>query len=181
MNTLDWNGCFDAPNLPILYASIVPSYRGRSFKPFVARVNHWSKSYGEAVAQINPKRAASRIENYLDRNEISRISRRAADGRDYSLRFGVAKSGRGYHGTRGDFCLSSAAITNRRHLTLFYRSLELIGGLAYDLVLINELSRSLKTDWKSVTFMAAHAYVFALKRNSNEKLYPKFMEILAYG
>jgi hypothetical protein len=169
---------YTADTLPELYANLVPTYKsGSRGRPFVATVKQWENRYGEAIQKINPKRARNRSDNYIDRREIQRI--RGRD--DYSFRFGVSKSGRGYHGIRGDFCLSSAAVSNQRHLTLFYRSLELIGGFGYDLTLVNELEQQLATSWKSVTFVAVHAYVFALKRNSNEKLYPKLLEIFHAG
>lgn len=170
---------YAADTLPKLYAQLVPEYKSRTFRPLIATVAKWERKYGQEIAQINPKRANSRIENYLDRRELQRVL--SAGREDFTIRFGVSKSGRGYHGLRGDFCLGSAAVYSKRHLTLFYRSLELIGGLAYDIVLVNQLAAELGTTWKSVTFMAARAHVFALKRNSNEKLYPKLRSIFYDG
>jgi hypothetical protein len=101
---------------------------------------------------------------------------RARPRRDVSIRFGVAKEGHGYNGERGDFCLIGG-VYGSGTLTLFYRSLELIGGFAYDLVLIAEVCRQLEIEPRYVEIWATKAFVFALKGNSNEKLYPKLKGI----
>ena len=97
--------------------------------------------------------------------------------RDFSIRFGVKKAGHGYGKERGDFCLVSAVYSGKT-LTLFYRSIELIGGFGFDLVLIEHVIRKLgiKPDW--IEIWAVKAFTFALKGNSNEKLFPKLREIL---
>lgn len=97
---------------------------------------------------------------------------------DVSIRFGVRKTGTGYGGKdkRGDFCLVSAVYANRT-LTLFYRSIELIGGFAYDTVLIEHVCKELGIEPKWIEIWAVKAFVFALKGNSNEKLYPKLKRI----
>lgn len=97
---------------------------------------------------------------------------RARPRRDVSIRFGVAKQGHGYNGERGDFCLIGG-VYGSGTLTLFYRSLELIGGFAYDLVLIAHVCKELGIEPRYIEIWAAKAFVFALKGNSNEKLYPK--------
>jgi hypothetical protein len=140
-------------------------------------VDEWSESYAEKIRKISERRARNRIANYMLLDELERVAARLAYTDSASMRFGKEKQGRGYHGKRGDFCLLGAAI-DRRHLTLFYRSLELIGGLGYDLCIIQHLAQVLGIEWKSVTIHAAHAHVFALKGNSNEKLYPKLRTIL---
>jgi hypothetical protein len=105
------------------------------------------------------------------------VKERIERGKDCSIRFGVSKAGRGYHGERGDFCLVGGAIDGRR-LTLMYRSLELIGGFGYDLAMVAQMCDHLEWEPRGVTIMAARANVFALKRNSNEKFYPKLRRIL---
>lgn len=102
---------------------------------------------------------------------------RARPRRDVSIRFGVAKTGHGYNGERGDFCLIGGVYSSGT-FTFFYRSLELIGGFAYDLVLIAHLCKELEIEPKFIEIWAAKAFVFALKGNSNQKLYPKLREIL---
>lgn len=97
--------------------------------------------------------------------------------RDASIRFGVAKPGHGYKGERGDFCLIGG-VYSFGTLTLFYRSIELIGGFAYDLVLIEHICKELEIEPRFVEIWSPKAFVFALKGNSNEKLYPKLREIL---
>lgn len=68
-------------------------------------------------------------------------------------------------------------VVRGKNLSVFYRALELIGGFAYDLTLIDSLSRFLERDFQTVTIYTTKAFIFALKGNSNEKLYPKLKEI----
>ena len=136
----------------------------------------WEPRYAEGIRKISEKRALNRVTNYLDPNEISRVKVKLVTKKEASMRFGVGKFGHGYHGDRGDFCLIGGVIRGR-DLVVFYRSLELIGGFAYDLCLFRELEKLIDVRWKSVTIMATKANVFALKGNSNEKLYPKLRKI----
>jgi len=136
----------------------------------------WDPKYAESIEKISPKRSRNRFDNYVDFLEIERVRAKLISKREASIRFGVAKSGHGYHGERGDFCLVGGAIKGR-DLTLMYRSLELIGGLAYDLCLVQKLSGLFGIEWRKLTIFAARANVFALRGNSNEKLYPKLREI----
>lgn len=172
-----WHTSVLAATLPIAYRDLVPTYKSRSYPHLLLKVEKWSNEYGIAVSNISSRRAQNRLSNYLVPEELKRVGARLESTDSASIRFGVKKEGHGYHGDRGDFCLTSGAIDGK-HLTLFYRSLELIGGLAYDLCIINELSKVLGIEWRSVTIHAARANVFALKGNSNEKLYPKFKEVL---
>ncbi len=166
-------------NIPSAYRALVPEYKSRTWKPLVFKIEKWDFVYGEDVREINKKRADNRSLSYLDPVEITRVYEKLylQQKSEVSIRFGYEKKGKGYHGERGDFCLVGGAIVNK-HLSLFYRSLEMIGGFGYDLTLINRLGADLGINWKSVTFFATHANVFALKRNSNEKLYPKLRKIL---
>lgn len=144
----------------------------------VVRIKSWNSIYAERIEHISEKRSQNRINTYLIREEITRVKNRLQDtGKDCSIRFGVEKKGKGLRGERGDFCLI-AGVVEGRHLTLYYRSLELIGGFAYDLCLIKELGVRLGIDWKTVKIIALHARVFAVKGNSNQKLYPKLMKVL---
>jgi hypothetical protein len=114
--------------------------------------------------------------NGLRKAENAPAGIRARPRRDVSIRFGVAKEGHGYNGERGDFCLIGG-VYGSGTLTLFYRSLELIGGFAYDLVLITEVCKQLEIEPRYIEIWAAKAFVFGLKGNSNEKLFPKLREI----
>jgi hypothetical protein len=99
--------------------------------------------------------------------------------KNVAIRFGHLKTGRGYNENRGDYCLTSGAIRGK-DLTVYYRSLEMIGGFALDLCLINSLPKLLDViTWNTVTFVTANCFVFALKGNSNESLYPKLRRIFA--
>lgn len=163
--------------IPEMFRTLVPEYKSHVFeRPFIARVRDWSNEYAPRIRAINPDRAERRLASYVNPDELARARRKVEVRQDCSIRFGVEKLGRGYHGARGDFCLVAAAI-ERRNLTLFYRSIEMIGGFSYDLCIVEELCERLGTSFKTVTFCAARANIFALKRNSNETLYPKLLEI----
>lgn len=156
---------------------LVPRYSPRSIGSLFLDDILWHNVYPDLIARISEKRARNRIANYLDPAEVVRVSDRIRAGHDeVSIRFGVSKSGHGYGKERGDFCLTSGVIDNRK-LFLFYRSLEMIGGFAYDLCLMRELGIQLGIEWRSISIFARHAFVFALKGNSNEKLYPKLRRI----
>lgn len=140
----------------------------------------WSTATAQEVEAINPKRTEKRIKSYLDERELDRVRPRLADGKDVSLRFGVKKEGLGIKGERGDFCMIGGVLTKKgRHLTLFYRSLELIGGFHYDLTLINHLRTSLELELRMLEIWAVEAHVMALAGNSNEKLHARLRRL--YG
>lgn len=172
-----WHTSVQGDTLPTVYSSLVPRYESRSFSQLSIRVDRWTDRYAEKIWNISARRAQNRIANYILPEDLERVAERLESTDSASIRFGREKKGRGYHGKRGDFCLIGAAI-ERRNLTLFYRSLELIGGLGYDLCIIQHLSKELGIEWKSITIHAAHANVFALKGNSNESFYPKLRKVL---
>lgn len=159
----------------------VPTYRSGSIRPFRARMPYQGiPRAARLIRGISARRSDNRIANYVDEGELSRLRIKLASStkrpRDFSIRFGVKKPGHGYSGDRGDFCLVAGVYSNRT-LTLFYRSIELIGGFAYDLVLIHEICNRLGIEPKFIEIWATKAFIFALKGNSNEKLYPKLQEI----
>lgn len=166
----------DAYTIPEAFRRLVPRYKSCSHGPITICVK-WEPKYAHSVATINPKRATDRISNYIIPTELARARARLDRGKkDFSLRFGKEKPGRGYYEERGDFCLVAGAVDGRR-MTVFHRSLECIGGWAYDLCVIEYVNEQLDLKLREVTFMAAKAHVFALKRNSNEALYPKLQRI----
>lgn len=153
----------------------VPAYKSGVFHPLFARFPFAEvPAAAKRIRKISERRSNNRIGNYVIESELSRVQAR---GRDFSIRFGVKKPGHGYNKARGDFCLVSAVYAGS-NLTLFYRSIELIGGFAYDLVLIDEVCRRLGITPRFIEIWAVKGFVFALKKNSNEKLYPKLKEIL---
>lgn len=184
----------------------VPAYQSKSLRPFSARFPYAGiPRAAKRIAAISVRRSTNRITNYVDPKEIERVflklhgrpkssgavrkgktsggeASAASDDvrirtrRDASIRFGVAKPGHGYKGERGDFCLIGG-VYSFGTLTLFYRSIELIGGFGYDLVLIAHVCKELEIEPKFVEIWSPKAFVFALKGNSNEKLYPKLKEI----
>jgi hypothetical protein len=159
----------------------VPAYQSRSLRPLHSRFPYSDVRRAAKLSRgISARRSNNRIANYVDDAEIARVrSRLHVEGRkpkDCSIRFGVRKDGHGYSGERGDFCLA-AGVYAFGTLTLFYRSIELIGGFGYDLVLIDHVCRELEIEPKFIEIWAVKAFVFALKGNSNEKLYPKLQEV----
>lgn len=166
--------------LPWVWKELVGGrYQSRIYPDgLVARITPWEDQYPQEIGKISQKRAENRRKNYLVPEELQRVKAKILSKGEASIRFGNTKTGHGYHGERGDFCLVGGAIKGA-HFSAFYRSLELIGGLAYDLCLIDHLATNLLgKPWKSVTIYAARANVFALKGNSNERLFPKLRDLL---
>ena len=166
-------------SIPALWTTLVPTYRSVNYGPISFRV-HWDPKYAKLIQKISPQRAINRWRNYVAGEELERVIIKLIRKGGASIRFGNVKSGHGYSGERGDFCLVGGSMAGR-DLSLYYRSLELIGGFAYDLTLINALATGLFGETyqtlKTVTFHTQKAFVFALKGNSNEKLYPKLQRI----
>ena len=160
-----------------LRKTLFPKYESRAYGPIAFSII-WDPQIAHSIRDISERRSANRINNYILLPEIPRVERKLKTKREASIRFGVSKPGHGYSGERGDFCLI-AGVVRPKQLTLYYRSLELIGGLAYDLTLVRYLEESLGCCFRQVDFVTAKAFVFALKGNSNEKLYPKLKVI--YG
>ena len=80
---------------------------------------------------------------------------------------------------RGDFCLVAGVLTRKKHLTMYYRSLELLGGLHYDTCIMAFLEDTLEVAFQTIEIYAVEAHAFALKGNSNEALYEKLKVIYA--
>jgi len=167
----------EARDIPQAWKILVPEYKSAQYRPLLVQIEQWDSRYAHAIRRISERRSINRINNYLGEKELDRVGTKLQSKSEVAIRFGVSKSGHGYHGERGDFCLVGGAIDGR-NLSLFYRSLELIGGLAYDLVLVDHLGQELGIEWKRLTIMAANANIFAVHKNSNEKLYPKIQRIL---
>lgn len=148
-----------------MIADLIPVYKGRGWRNFCATWK-WDKRDADFIWTVSRKRCTKRIASYVDDIEMARAPE--------TIRFGVAKDGAGYRGKRGDFCLL-AAVYSKGHLTLFYRRVELLGGLHFDLAIIDQIE-DIKGPIKRVTIMAVEAKVFALKHNSNEKLYAKLQK-----
>lgn len=163
---------------------MVPEYRSAVYSPLVVQIQKWDDKHALDIETISEKRSSNRVKNYFIPEEIRRVQQRISSDRDSSIRFGNRKEGHGYHGERGDFCLVGGSISllpngARADLTLMYRSLELIGGFGYDLVLVQRLGNLLDLEWRRLTILAARAHVFALKGNSNESLFPKLQKVFS--
>lgn len=155
---------------------MVPRYESRNYGPTIFTVA-WDPSVALSIGKISERRSLNRIDNYAIPLEMERVRSKLSSKDSVAIRFGNRKPGHGYGRERGDFCVI-AGVVSKKHLTLYYRSLELIGGFAYDLVLINYLEKFFKCNWRTVTFVTQKAFVFALKGNSNERLYPRLRSIL---
>lgn len=180
-HSLQVGGHFNS--IPHFYETFVPEYKSAVYRPLVVHIA-WDHTRAPKIWAINSERAARRIASYVDPDEVLRVGLKLAGKDGASIRFGVNKTGRGYHGERGDFCLVGGYIekSGSKGMAMahfFYRSLELIGGFGYDICLIDHLAAELNLRFKIVTLHCVSANIFALRRNSNEKLYPKLKEILS--
>jgi hypothetical protein len=147
--------------LPQVWRRLVPQYKSVSFRNFVTSFQ-WDSTIVDFMYEVSENRCERRKANYIIPGEFKRSKG--------ALRFGVKKEGHGYHGReRGDFCMVGASFVKGK-LHVFYRRVELIGGLHYDLVVFNEIEKAMGPI-KTVTIMAAEACAFCVKKNSNEKLY----------
>lgn len=168
-------GTYVATPIPEFWNFLVPEYKSKVVGSLLVNLK-WEPKYAEEIKKISLKRATNRCDGYLDSSELARASAKLRSKGECSIRFGAQKRGHGYSGERGDFCLVGG-VARGNNLSLFYRSLELIGGFAYDLTLINEVEANLGRAFETVTIYTTKAFVFALKGNSNEKLYPKLKKI----
>lgn len=158
-----------------VHERMVGGYVSRRFKHHVFSFG-WDSHLASEVTSINPDRAKKRVHSYVDNGELDRVRGRVQAGKDFSIRFGVEKTGAGNFGERGDFCLLGAAYS-KKTLTLHYRSLELFGGLVYDQAILNWVISYLEIEVKTVVIMATSCHSFALKGNSNQKLFEKLQVI----
>ena len=168
----------DYPSVAAFHDDLVPTYKSAVYRPLLATIRGASLlEVGHRVSLINPKRAAKRIQSYVDPAEMVRVRSKMLTKDGASIRFGVAKDGLGYHGERGDFCLVGG-YAEKMDLYLFWRSLELIGGFGYDLALIDHVCDQLHIRPVRFHLHAMTANVFALQGNSNQKLFPKLKEAI---
>lgn len=149
-------------NVGSMILELVPAYKSRSWTPFVVSFK-WDQDAVDNVWNISESRCEKRIASYVDPQELKRSKG--------SIRFGVKKEGHGFHKERGDFCLVGGSLV-KGHLSVYYRRVELLGGFHYDLAIFERVAE-IMGPIKRVTMYASHAMVFALKGNSNEKLYQK--------
>lgn len=153
--------------------ALVPEYKSVVYRPLLATIRgEGLYQAADRIQNINPKRVAKRIESYVNDDEMQRVRDKLKVKDGASIRFGVEKTGLGYHGERGDFCLVGGYV-EAKDLYLFWRSLELIGGFGYDLCLIRHVCDRLEVRPVRFHLHAMTANAFALKGNSNEKLFPK--------
>lgn len=150
-------------------------YQSRTIGPD-AFIYWWDREIAKKIFAISPKRARNRVESYIIMDEVIRARKKLETKSNVSIRFGKEKKGHGIKGERGDFCLI-AGVIKKTELTLFYRSIEMIGGLHYDQCIILALEKMLNLKFKKIFIMTRDSHVFALKGNSNEKLFKQLWEI----
>jgi hypothetical protein len=151
-----------------MFRDMVPRYKSKSWRMLTVKFK-WDRTVAAHMEKISSTRCAKRRNTYLIPGELQRATE--------SIRFGHEKTGHGYHGKRGDFCLIGGRSKNG-HLTVFYRRLEMIGGLHYDLAIFREVEKVMGTI-RSVTIIALEACVFARRGNSGEKLFAQLNEFYA--
>lgn len=169
----------DYAGLGAFFNALVPDYIGRTYRPLVARIKPWDgRVIAPQLRALSATRADKRIAGYVDPHEVWRVKQKLLTKDNASIRLGVEKTGHGYTGERGDFCLLGGALRGS-HLTVFYRRLELIGGWAFDVCLIEHLAQELGIEFKTVQIMAVQADVYALRDGSGEKerLFARLQEI----
>ncbi len=165
-------------NIKEIHERMVGGYISKRFKHHVFSYG-WDSHLAQLVTGISIKRGNNRIKNYVIADELERVTERVTEEKDFSLRFGVEKTGRGNFGKmRGDFCLLGASYS-KKVLTLHYRSLELMGGLVYDQAILGYVIAWLGIKVKKVVCMCASCHSFALKGNSNEKLWEQLQKVYA--
>lgn len=160
-----------------VHEEMVGGYTSKRFKHHVFSFG-WDRELAEAVTSINPKRRDKRVASYVNHSELARVYPRVENGKDFSIRMGVSKTGAGNFGERGDFCMLGASYS-KKVLTLHYRSLELFGGMVYDQAIIREIEDYYEglLPIKKVVNMCASCHSFALRGNSNQKLFEKLKPI----
>lgn len=158
-----------------LHDKLLGGYVSKRFSPMVFSMD-WNPADAMRMTQINPKRRNKRVASYLNPDELKRAQSRIDAGKDFSIRMGVKKEGSGNFGKeRGDFCLLGMSYSKKK-LTLHYRSLELFGGLVYDQAIIKAFQDQTGVKIKKIIYMCASCHSFALKGNSNQKLFQKLKE-----
>lgn len=140
--------------------------------------NNKARKYADQIREVSERRSTNRINSYFIPDEIDRVRMRLKTGaNNVSIRFGRLKKGTGFHpGERSDFCLIGGVVSGSetsRRLLLFYRSIEMTGGFAFDLVLIRKLEIMLNIEFKQIEIWAHNHFSIAIRGNSNQKLYPK--------
>lgn len=147
-------------SLGAMFTQLVPQYTNYGWTPFLVRWK-WDRADADFMEGVSATRCARRRQSYLIPGELDRATR--------SIRFGMKKIGAGYDGERKDFCLIAGALKDG-NLSLFYRRLELIGGLHYDLALMAAVEDALGP-LKTISIFAVKADTFTRRGNSNEKLF----------
>jgi hypothetical protein len=151
-----------------MWLHYVREYKSKSYTPFHVTFP-WDSEAIKLVWSISEGRCRKRLNSYLIPGELERART--------SVRFGHEKPGRGYQTQRGDFCLLAGSIKSG-HLTLHYRSLELIGGLHFDLPVWDAVNDAIGPV-KKVSIFAAYAFVFGVRGNKSmtkERLYGQVNE-----
>jgi hypothetical protein len=147
----------------------VKEYKSKAWQPFHVQFP-WDRAHAEFITGISERRAQKRLDSYLIPGEFERAKE--------SIRFGHEKKGRGYQKERGDFCLIAGHL-KKGHLTVFYRSLELIGGLHFDLPVWAAVEDNMGPI-NRVSIFAVRAFVFGVKGKVSHTKEHLYEQVKAY-
>lgn len=174
------DGIIEFDSLRRLFNEYVPSYKSRTFRPFVISFK-WDRSVVDMMRGISEARCENRVESYIIPGELERVKDKRIDS--CAIRFGHKKRARAgglqlgrINGKRGDFCLIGGTIKGKA-LHVFYRSIDLIGGLHYDTAIFEHIEESLDIRFRRIVIYAPQAFVAAIPKNSNEKLFHRLKEL----
>lgn len=124
----------------------------------------------EVIRGLTKRRAAKREESYLIPGEIEAARQRWEETHEpVDFHFGYHKAGGGFFGPRADFCLMAGSYDGTT-LSLYFRALNLVAGLAYDLVLIKDIIEMLGVRPRQISIFAQRAFIFPID-NAGKKLF----------
>lgn len=164
-------------SLELAFNELVPEYKTKIYPylQFMFPYNAETRRIIEGVREISPSRAEKRWAAYAQPEELERLKKSMEGGKkkDFAIRFGFKKLGRGHFGPRADFCLLSGCFDGRV-LCLQFRVVNMIGGLLYDLTMIPTLCEELGWEPKHIHIFTCSGEVMAMDGNSNQALWVKF-------
>lgn len=160
---------YDFKSTAEMFRKMVPSFKDNSHRFLMMRFPFDPKVV-EFVESHSKTRAEKRVAGYVIPGELERAAllHKSTSG-GASIRFGKEKKGRGYVGKRRDFCLIGGALRGKT-LTLFYRRLEMTGGLFYDLAIAREVDK-IVGPVKHIVIVAVQANIYALGGGENLRFY----------
>lgn len=124
----------------------------------------------ETIRGLTKRRAAKREEAYLIPGEIEAARQRWEETQEpVDFHFGYFKAGGGFHGPRADFCLLAGSYDGVT-LSLYFRAMNLVAGLVYDLVLAKDIIEMMGIEPEEISIFAQRAFIFPID-NAGMKLF----------